>query len=179
MPRRDLFVDPSSASSQLTRPPRTFDSPPLTGVLVSFSLPSYSAMLSCLRRCGGLSRLSSARLGRIVDANTTTPTRHPHKHAHTTRAKHTTTQVANTKHTTFATSVASVASAHGSSSSRSTPVWALRLLAGGSILALLAQLADEDTPILESLALKKIMHACGIVAFVGDEPATPYLLEVR
>jgi len=25
--------------------------------------------------------------------------------------------------------------------------------------------------------LKRLLHACGIVAFVGDEPATPYLLE--
>ena len=65
-----------------------------------------------------------------------------------------------------------------SSKTSSIPPWAASLVAIGGLLAFV-NLADDENPIVQTLTLRKLAYACGIVAFVGEEPATPYLLEVR
>jgi hypothetical protein len=57
--------------------------------------------------------------------------------------------------------------------------WSSGLLAaGGAVAMLLSMNADDESAAGRLFGLRRLMHACGIVAFVGtDEPATPYLLE--
>jgi predicted glutamine amidotransferase len=57
------------------------------------------------------------------------------------------------------------------------PPWLYRLLVSGGLLTFVLVFSDDESPLGRFIGWKRLMHACGIVAFVGDEPATPYLLE--
>lgn len=64
------------------------------------------------------------------------------------------------------------------SASNGSKWWSSGLLAAGGALALLCGMSSEEDSVAGRMfGLKRLLHACGIVAFVGDEPATPYLLE--
>ena len=74
--------------------------------------------------------------------------------------------------------IASVASSSTTDEQARDGTWSARVLATGGLLALLAAaLLDDDSNLPLSLRLREVLHACGIVAFVGDEPAVPFLLE--
>jgi hypothetical protein len=84
----------------------------------------------------------------------------------------------------LSTAAAAAGSGSGSraSAASATPArswWSSGLLAAGGALAMLLSLnADDESAAGRLFGLRRLMHACGIVAFVGtDEPATPYLLE--